>query len=31
MGGKPSQAQEFLKAEEAKWGKIIKESGIKAE
>jgi len=31
MVGKPLQAQEFLKAEEAKWGKIIKESGIKAE
>ena len=31
MAGKPAQAQDFLKAEEVKWGKIIKESGIKAE
>ena len=31
MVGKPSQAQEFLKSEEAKWGKIIKDSGIKVE
>ena len=31
MSGRPIQAQEFISSEELKWGKIIKESGIKAE
>src|SRR5206468_3127240 len=31
LGGSPEQFASFLKAEHAKWGRVVKESGAKAE
>jgi tripartite-type tricarboxylate transporter receptor subunit TctC len=31
LGGSPEQFASFLKAEHAKWGRVVKESGIRAE
>jgi len=31
LGGSPEQFASFLKAEHAKWGRIVRESGARAE
>jgi len=31
IGNTPQQCEEFLKAEMAKWGKVIEDAGLKAE
>jgi hypothetical protein len=31
LGGSPEQFASFLKAEHAKWGRVVRESGARAE